>query len=180
MNTRLLFLATMTMAATLFELPAQAQQTNGAKEADAAFYSAVAHEKAGDAAAARIGYEKALKLNPRHANARYRLGQLKINYDRIVSKGQEQKIGSVMIPEFNVDDADFGDALEALSIHIETQSKEKITPNFIIQDPTKGIAAKKITLRMKNAPSGEILNYMLQMAKAKVRYDKHAVVIMPH
>ena len=84
-----------------------------------------------------------------------------------------------MIPEFKVDDANFSDALRALAINIEKQSNEEITPNFIIQDPSNSIAEKKVTLKMKNIPSGEVLNYMLQMANAKVRYDKHAVVITP-
>lgn len=168
------------MAAALLACPAlQAQQGDPAKQSNAAYYEAIAYETAGDAAAAKASYEKALRLNPRHANARYRLGQLKVNYDKVIAKGQERKIGSVMIPEFKVDDADFGEAIRALAIQIEKASKEQVAPNFIIQDPSSELSGRKVTLNMKNIPSGEILNYMLQMTKAKVRYDKHAVVITP-
>lgn len=170
----------MTLAISFFALPSlQAQQVNVAREANAAYITALAHENSGDAAAAKAAYEKALKLDPRHAKARYRLGQLKLNYDRIIAKGQQQKISSVMIPEFNVDDADFSEALRALAIHVEKESKQEIAPNFIVQDPSNELQSRKVTLKMKNVPSGEILNYMLQMAKAKARFDKHAVVIMP-
>ena len=171
----------MMLAAALFACPnVLAQKADPTKEANAAYYTAVAHETAGDAAAAKAAYEKALQLNPRHANARYRLGQLKLNYDRIIAKGKEREISSIMIPEFKVDDADFSEALRALAIHVEKESKEQVTPNFIIQDPANELAGRKVTLKMKGVPSGEILNYMLQMAKAKARFDKHAVVITPH
>jgi len=170
----------MTLAATMFALPTtRAQQPEAVKQANAAYFSAVAYETAGDPDAAKAAYEQALKLNPKHANARYRLGQLKVNYHQIIAKGQERKIGSIMIPEFKVDEAEFSEAVRALAIHIEKESKEEVTPNFIIQDPSNALAERKVTLKMKNAPSGEILNYMLDMAKAKVRYDKHAVVITP-
>ena len=170
----------MTLAVALFACPiVHAQKADPARQANAAYFEAVAHETAGDPDAAKADYQRALRLNPRHAKARYRLGQLKINYDRIIAEGQERKIGSVMIPEFNVDEAEFREALRALAIHIEKQTKEEITPNFIIQDPTSTVAERKITLKMKNIPSGEILNYMLQMAKAKAQFDKHAVVITP-
>ena len=180
MKTRPLPITSIAVAAVLATCPTlMAQQGNAVSQSNAAYKAAIAHETAGDAAAAKAAYEKALKLNPRNANARYRLGQLKVNYDKVISKGQERKIGLVMIPEFKVDDAQFSEALRALAINIEKQSKEEITPNFIIQDPSNSLASKKVTLKMKNIPSGEVLNYMLQMANAKVRYDKHAVVITP-
>jgi len=84
-----------------------------------------------------------------------------------------------MIAEYRVDEAEFGEALKALAMHTEKASKGSVTPNFILQDTTGNIAKNKVTLVMKNAPSGEILNYLLQMANAKARFDKHAVVIMP-
>ena len=86
------------------------------------------------------------------------------------------------IAEFRVEDAEFGDAVKALGIHIENATKdreEQVLPNFIIQDPSNTLAKSKVTLRMRQAPSGEILKHMLQMVNAKVRYDQHAVVIMP-
>lgn len=183
MKTRPLFQIIGMLALSVLALPsAQAQQAQEGNAALKAYYNAIALETAGDVDAAKASYEKALKLNPRHAEARYRLGQLKINRAKIIAKAQERKIGGVKIDEYKVDDADFGDAIKALGIHIENATKdseEPITPNFIIQDPSGSIATQKVTLNMKNIPSGEVLNYLLDMAKAKVRYDKHAVVIMP-
>ena len=169
------------LAISAFSLsPLQAQQGNAAQKA---YYGAIAAENAGNIDAAKAGYEKALKLNPRHAQAQYRLGQLRINGSKIVAKAQERRIGGVMIAEYRVNDASFADAVRALGMQIENTTKgtkDPVTPNFIIQDPKGTLAASKVTLNMKAIPAGEILNYLLQMSKAKVRYDKHAIVIMPH
>ena len=168
------------LAISAFSLsPLQAQQGN---EAQKAYYTAIAAESAGNISAAKAAYEKALKLNPRHAQARFRLGQLKVNGHKIVAKAQERKIGGVMIPEYRVNDASCPEAVRALGMQIENATKEQkepVTPNFVIQDPKGELAAAKVTLNMKSIPAGELLNYLLEMAKAKARYDKHAVVIMP-
>ena len=180
MKTRPLYLVIGMLTLSVLALPsAHAQQGNAAQKA---YYTAIAAETAGDVDGAQASYERVLKLNPRHAEARYRLGQLKINRDKIVARAQERKISRVKIAEFRVEDAEFGDAVKALGIHIENATKdreEQVLPNFIIQDPSNTLAKSKVTLRMRQAPSGEILKHMLQMVNAKVRYDQHAVVIMP-
>ena len=119
MKTRPLPLALGVLAAAAFSLtPAQAQQGNASQKA---YYTAIAAESAGDIDAAKRSYERALQLNPRNAQARYRLGQLKINGAKIVAKAQERKISSVMIPEFRMDQADFSEALKALAMQTEKQ-----------------------------------------------------------
>lgn len=155
------------------EAPAQANS------AEVFYRQGLAAEEAGDPAAARLGYLQALKANPRHAHAEYSLGQLKINYDKIAAKGREAKFGAVMVPEFKLDQATLKEALDALQLILEKQSKNEVMTNFIIQDSENTLAGAKITLVLKNTPARGVLQYVLEQGKAKARYDEHAIVITP-
>ena len=150
-----------------------------AQQADALYRQGLAAEKAGDAAAAQKAYSEALKANPNHANARFSLGQLKLNSGSIAAKGREAKFGTVVIPQFRLDAATLQEALDALGVLIEKQSKDAVTPNFVIQDPQKQLAAAKITLSLKSMPAKAVLQYLMDQTGAKARYDEHAVVITP-
>lgn len=136
-----------------------------------------AAEKAGDPVAANDFYKSALKADPNNANARYSLGQLKLNAADIATKGREAKFGSVMIPLFQLDGATLQEAIEALSLIIEKESKNEVTPNFVIEDPKKLLATQKISLNLKNTPSRGVLKILLDQTNARARYDEHAVVI---
>ena len=166
------------MAAVLVSM-ASAQTPAPAPSADAFYRQGQAAEKAGDPAAAQKAYLEALKLDPGHANARYSLGQLKLTAGSIAAKGHEAKFGAVMIPEFRLDAASLQESLDALRIIIEKQTKQEMTPNFIIQDPKNLLAAAKITLNLKKLPAKGVMQYLMEQAGAKARYDEHAIVITP-
>ena len=136
-------------------------------------------EKAGDPVAAKNFYARALKADPRNANAIYSLGQLKVTSGTIAAKGREAKFGGVMIPLFQLDQASLQEALAALGQIIEKQSNPAVAPNFLIQDPQNVLAAKKISLNLKNTPSQAVLSYLLEQAGAKARFDEYAIVITP-
>lgn len=144
-----------------------------------AYQEGLAAEKAGDPASAKAAYLKALKLNPKNANAQYRLGQVKIHYNKLAAQGREKQLTGVVIPEYNVADVTLKDALDALGLLTEKASGEKLAPNFIVQDPDGKLAETPISLRMRNVPASGILRYLLDSAKAKARYDEHAIVILP-
>ena len=61
---------------------------------------------------------------------------------------------------------------------IEKQTKNEVTPNFVVEDPKKLLATQKISLNLKNTPSRGVLKYLLDQTNAKARYDEHAVVII--
>ena len=63
---------------------------------------------------------------------------------------------------------------------VEKASEDKVTPNFILQDPQGALSDVKITLVLKNTPAKAALKYILDMAGAKARHDEHAIVIMPN
>lgn len=167
---------TFVVACTLFT-HALAQSPAGPSES---FYQkGLAAEKAGDPTAARNFYTEALKADPKNANARFSLGQLKLNSGGIAAKGREAKFGAVMIPVFQLDEATFKEALDAFSLIIEKQSKDEVTPNFVIEDPKGLLATRKVTLNLKNMPAQAVLKYLLDQTVAKARFDEHAVVIAP-
>ncbi len=159
---------------------AQAPAASPAQQAEAYYRQGVAAEAAGDPAAAKAAYQAALQANPRHANATYSLGQLQINYTKVASKGREAKFATVVVPEFNLDQATLKESLDALRLIVEKQSNDEVTPNFMIQDPTTTLAGAKITLVLKNIPAKGVLQYVLEQARAKARYDEYAIVILPN
>jgi len=153
---------------------------NPAPNANTHYLNGIAAENAGDPAAAGEAYQMALRINPNHANARFRLGQLKINSAAIAAKGREAKIGGVMLPELRLEEATLRECLDALAVKIEKESKGEVIPNFIVQDPAEKLAAAKVSIQLKNVPTSAALKYILTEVGAKVKYDEHAVVISPN
>jgi tetratricopeptide (TPR) repeat protein len=170
-------LAPLLISAALM-LPLSAETP--AQRAELLYRQGLAAEQAGNPEAARKAYTGALQADPNHAHSRYSLGQLKITAPALAAKGREAKFGAVMVPEFKVDQAALKETLEALQIIVEQQSKGEVTPNFILQDPKESISGTKITLVLKNTPAKAVLQYVLEQAGAKARYDEHAIVITPN
>ena len=170
------------IAAASLAAPATAQSPAPAapvQQAEACYRQGLAAEKAGDPIAAQKAYTAALAANPSHANARYSLGQLKLNSGAIATKGREAKLAAVVIPEYRLDGATLQEALDALAVLIEKQTTKEATPNFVMQDPNKQFADKKLTLSLKNTPAKAVLQYLMEMSSGKARYDEHAIVITP-
>ena len=153
--------------------------TPAALSAEAYFAKGVAAEDSGDVAAARIAYTKALQLNPDLANCRYRLKELELNGPKVAAKGREAKFGKIMVPVFHLDGATLQEALDALNLIIDKESKGLVAANFVVQDPDAKLAAAKLTLNLKNLPASAIMKYLMTQANAKARYDEHAIVIEP-
>ncbi len=158
--------------------PAAPAALSPAQRAEALYRQGLAAEKAGDPGAARSAYTAALAADPTHANARYSLGQLKVTAGALAVQGREAKFGAIVIPEFRLDAATLQESLDALGVLIERQSKAQ-SPNFVIQDPQQQLAAVKISLNLKNMPAKALLQYLMDQAGAKARYDEHAIVIVP-
>lgn len=167
----LFFLCAGTMMAGANPTPAQ--------QAEVLYRKGIAAENAGDPAAAEKAYKQALEVNPHHANARYRQGQLKMNAGAIAARGREAKIGAVTIPTIQLDGATLQEALDYIQLVIERESKGEVTPNFIVQDPAGKLKDRSISLQLKGLPAKAVLKYVLTQTGAKARYDEHAVVIVP-
>jgi tetratricopeptide (TPR) repeat protein len=169
----ILFIAGASVALAAPTPPSPAQQ------ADAYYNNGIAAEKAGDVEGARTAYTKALQINPNLANCRFRLKELQLNGGAIAAVGREAKLGRVVVPTFQLDNATLQEALDALNVILEKESKGQVVANFIVQDPQKKLADKKISLNLKNVPASAVMKYVLTQTNAKARYDEHAVVIEP-
>lgn len=165
--------------ALMIALVGTAAAESPARLAEAQYRAGIAAEEAGDPDSARSAYTEALRHNPNHANARFRLGELKIHGPKIAAKGREAKVGAVMLPEVAFQEASLSEALEALANKIEKQSEGKLVPNFVIQDPQGKLKNSRIDLRLKNIPVRGALQHVLSQAGARARYDEHAVVVTP-
>jgi hypothetical protein len=151
---------------------------SASEKAEAWYQKGLAAEKSGDPATAIAAYKTALKFHAGHAKARFQLGEVKINAGSIKADAAEAKIGGIMIPAYQIEDATIQEALGLLAAMIEKQSKEEITPNFVVEDPGKKLTDAKITMNLKNVPVSAILKYIHAQTQTKIRYDEHAVVIL--
>ncbi len=151
-----------------------------AASADAFYRQGVAAEQAGDPDAARSAYAQALRINPQHADATFRMGQLRIRRDSIARQGRQAAFNGVMLQEIRMEDASLRESLEALAKMMETRSEGKVAPNFVVQDPDGKLADAKISLQLRNITSGAVFEYILNMANARARHDEFAIVILPN
>jgi len=159
-------------------LVSQALAQSPGQQAEALNVKGKAAESAGDPTAAKDFYSSALKVDPKNATAIYSLGQLKIHSGTIAAKGREAKFGAVRIPAFQLDQATIKEALDALSLSIDKESKGTVTPNFVIQDPKNRLADQKLSVNLKNVQANGVMKYLMEQTSTKVRYDEHAVVLV--
>ena len=152
---------------------------NTKEKAEVFYNQGLAAEATGDAKKAATAYREALKLNPNHANAHFRLGEVKLNADKMKTVALKTKIEAVVIPVYQIEDSPLQEAIDLLVIAVEKKTNGEIAPNFVIEDPKKKLENTKITMSLKNVPVKAILEYLTTQANTKVRYDEHAVVIIP-
>ena len=157
-----------------------------ADKADEAYRKGMSAIAAGDVSAARSAFQQALKLRPNHAYARFQLGQLDQDNGQIAARKRASELASVRLPNVEFKDVPLSDALIALTQLVEDASAQQfgkdksLTPNFNIQDPSGKLSQKEVTIQLKNVPAKAALDYLLQQAGAKVRYDEFATVITPN
>lgn len=136
-------------------------------------------EKAGDVEGAKAAFAKALQLNPQLADARYRLGQLKLDRGEIAKETRATKFGAMIIPQIALDDASLSDSVEVLRVLMEKASDGAPAPNFVIKDPDRKLDKATVSFQLKAVPAKAILDYILSQAEAKATFEEHAVVIEP-
>jgi tetratricopeptide (TPR) repeat protein len=160
-------------------LIASAQNPTAAQQAQQFYKQGIAQEQAGNVEGARTAYTQALRLNPHFADARFRLGQLKMDRGQLAAKAREKKFGALIIPQMNLDGATVAESLEALRISMEKVSNGEVAPNFVLKDPDRKLEKTSVTFQLKSVPAKAILDYILSQGYAKAVFDEHAVVIEP-
>ena len=135
--------------------------------------------KEGNADAARQCFTAVLHIQPSHGNARYQLLNLKNRGPKLAATVRKKKLTQVKVPKVDFDGVTVPDAIEALGILVEKETKGKFAPNFIVQDPGGAFGSRPITMKLGSVPANVVLDYVLRMGGATARYDEYAIVIRP-
>lgn len=133
----------------------------------------------GNVTAAETAFQEVLRLQPGNANARYQLSELKQNQGSIAARARAKKLGEHEIGQIDFSKTEFSEAIAALSLQVEELSGGKFAPNFMIQDPSDQLAAREVTLQVKNVPAKALFEMLLEQAGAVAKYEEHAIVIRP-
>lgn len=138
----------------------------------------------GDAEAANAAFREVLRQQPNHPYARYQLGQLAQNQDKMIAISRKKAIAAVTLPEVDFHEVAFRDAIEVLGQMIEKESGKEgedqlLAPNFVIQDATGSLGDRTVTLSLTKIPASVVLDYLLDQGGATARFEKHATVIRP-
>lgn len=144
------------------------------------FYDlAVKAYESGDITAAREALSSALAINRNHAHSIALARRMKTRGDQTVLARRKRIFSNVMIPLIDLNDATFKDAINVLSTTVETESKGKVIPNFIIQDRGNVLDNVKLTLKLRNIPAGDVLDHLLGSAGASANFGKYTTIIRP-
>ena len=114
-----------------------------------------------------------LVQNPKHFETRAILASINANYKKDDASLRKQ-YAAVTIPKFDVTEASLSESLQALAIMASDASGGKVKGNFIVRNPELG--KTPVTLSMTNVPMDELLSYLAEMSRARLTWDKHAVV----
>lgn len=173
-NTYITTIVGISLSLSAFAAPEQTKLN-----ATAWYQKGMAAMKAGKPDEAKTAFQNVLKLKPGFAPAKYQLGRIpELNHKTKIAK-RKALFKTTVIKEINFSDATFAEALTALNSMASKETKEKFSPNFVIQDPAKKLSDRKVTLKMKNIPLSAALSYILEGAGATARYDEFATVIRP-
>lgn len=133
----------------------------------------------GNAKAAELAFREVLRLQPTHANARFQLGELKRNQGSLAARQRAKKMSEFVIPQVDFSKVELSEAIAALAVMVEEQSKGGFAPNFMVQDPSNKFADQTVTLQVKNVPAKAVLDMMLTQTGAVAKYEEHAIIIRP-
>lgn len=152
---------------------------NKAKRANSLYNQGVIAMNEGKYDIAQMSFKEVLRINPKHLPARKKLLYISSNRNTLDIKNRKAALRKVIIPKVNLEKATIRESLDMLGVQVERVSKQKVTPNFIVQDPTGAFAESKVTLRLNRIPAETLLRYIVEQARGHVRYDNHAIVITP-
>ena len=111
--------------------------------------------------------------NPRHFETKALLAQIRAQKKSGVTTVRKS-YESIVIPKIEFTEVTLAEAVEGLRVLSKTASDGKVIPNIIIKDPA--LAAKTLTLSIRNLPMTDAIQYLADLAGANATYDKHAVI----
>lgn len=135
--------------------------------------------KAGKTDEAKAAYTAALKLEPNHGNAKFRLLSMRNLSANARIKVRQTQLSSIILPVVAFENLTLNESLEDLSALIKKESEDSFIPNFVVDDPTKALSASQVNFQLRNIPASVALKYILNQAKARSTWDAHVINIRP-
>jgi len=157
---------------------AQADDT-AAQRANSLYKQGVIAMNEGKYDIARTTFREVLRINPKHLPARKKILFISSNKKSLAIRDRKNALRKVLIPKVYLDKATVRESLDMLAFQVERESKQKTTPNFIIQDPTGAFKNSRVTLRLERIPAETLLRYIVDQAGGYIRHDNHAVIVSP-
>ncbi|MGJ8655393.1 MAG: hypothetical protein ACSHX6_03000 [Akkermansiaceae bacterium] len=133
----------------------------------------------GDVDAARESLRSALALNGRHAHSIALARRMQTSGNQTVLARRKRIFSSVMVPLIDLNEANVKDAVNVLAKIVETESKGKVIPNFVIQDKNNVLEDSKISIKLKNVPAGDVLEHLLRASASTASFGKYTTIIRP-
>ncbi|MBT8043737.1 MAG: hypothetical protein KJO79_02200 [Verrucomicrobiae bacterium] len=156
-----------------------AETDKRAERARSLYHMGITAMNQGNFALAKTSFREVLRIYPNHPQARAKLIHLTANRNNLEISKRKAELRKVIIPKVDLDKASVKEALEMLGAQVERESKNKVTPNFIVQDPTGAFNGPTVTLRLNRIPAETLLRYIVDQVRGNIRYDNHAIVITP-
>ena len=167
------------IVALMLSIGAVAQAENKITRANNMYQQGMFAMNEGKYDIAKMSFREALRNNPKHLLARQKLLYISKNRNSLDIQNRKNVLRRVIIPKVDLDKASLQESLDILAVQIERISQQKVTPNFIIQDPKGTFQNRKVTLRLNRIPAETTLRYIVEQVGAHIRYDNHAIVIIP-
>lgn len=122
---------------------------------------------------AREKLSQVIAANPSHMETRAMIAQIdqKLGSENTALRKSYEKI---IIDKIEFTEVALSEAIEAVRIKAKQATGEKVIPNIILKDPE--IGKKLVSINLSKVPLSEVLNYLSQLAGAKLKYDKTAVI----
>ena len=147
---------------------------------DETYRSGLKLMKAGKYDDAERYFKAVLKVSPNHGNSRFQLTQLKDLRTHAKMNLSQNQLKGINIKQVSFDAAPLNEVIEGLKILIDQENgEEKDAPNIVIQDPHQKIRNKEITLSLNNVPATTALQYILDLAAARVVHSEHIITVRP-
>jgi len=121
----------------------------------------------------------AIVIIPRSAAAADSRSEEQKQLAAAAAKNREAKFAAIKMPSINFEDTPLEEAIDFLhDMLADPEHCERA--NLIIEDPMNALVGKKIkSLKLKDVPTSEVLQYIVTQCGATVRYDEYALVISP-
>ena len=136
---------------------------------------------AGQYAEAKAGFDLVLSKNPRFVYAR----NYSVKCQNAIAAGKKpvvdlsKQLAAIKIPSVDFAKTELGDVLDYISQKCEELSGGKVSANIIYQGSQEDRKNKLVTLKMRDTPITEVIDYVGRLTGTKFKYEQYAIVGTP-